>query len=106
MVKLEDALLSLKTPEELKIFLKDIATPAELREFEARWQIAQLLDGGDLSYRDIAKKTEASITTVTRVARFLKDEDYGGYRLVLDRFSSSTNKGGTPHLKRGKKSAA
>ena len=47
--------------------------------------IAQLLDAGDLSYREIAEAAGASTTTVTRVARFLREMPYQGYRRVLDR---------------------
>lgn len=66
-------------------FLRDLATPAEIEAFAERWRIARLLDQGDLSYRDIAAQTGASTTTVGRVARFLREENHQGYRLVLDR---------------------
>ena len=38
-----------------------------------------------MSYREISASTGASLTTVTRVARFLKDEDNEGYVLMLKR---------------------
>lgn len=85
MVSLERAILSLKTESEMEAFLKDLLTPQEYKALRERWDIARLLDEGELSYRDISKKTGASVTTVTRVARFLKDEPYQGYRLVLGR---------------------
>lgn len=66
-------------------FLRDLATPAEIEAFAERWRIARLLDQGDLSYREIAAQTGASTTTVGRVARFLREENHQGYRLVLDR---------------------
>lgn len=84
--ELYDAFLSLKNREELKDFLADLCTPAEVRAFVERWQVARLLDQGRLSYREIAEQAQASTTTVTRVARFLKDMPYQGYRRVLDRF--------------------
>ncbi|MGO4409363.1 MULTISPECIES: YerC/YecD family TrpR-related protein [unclassified Brevundimonas] len=80
-----DALLSLKTREEAEAFLSDLCTPAELRAFAERWQVARLLDGGDKTYREIAVEASASPTTVVRVARSLKDMPHQGYRLVLDR---------------------
>ncbi|HRJ12785.1 MAG TPA: YerC/YecD family TrpR-related protein [Alphaproteobacteria bacterium] len=83
------ALASLKTSEEATRFLRDLCTPAEIREFEGRWAAAQLLDKGDLSYRDIAAQIGTSTTTVTRVARFLNDEPHQGYRLVLERQKKS-----------------
>ena len=48
-VALYDALLSLKSRDEVDAFLADLCTPAELRAFAERWEVARLLDaGGDL----------------------------------------------------------
>jgi TrpR-related protein YerC/YecD len=85
---LYDALLSLTTREEVDAFLTDLCTPAELRAFTERWQVARLLDSGGKSYREIAAVAEASPTTVVRVARYLKDMPHQGYRLVLDRLKA------------------
>ena len=79
------ALLQMKTAAEMESFLRDLCTPAEIREFEQRWEICQLLHAGELSYRDIAARVKTSVTTVTRVARFLRDEPYRGYALALKR---------------------
>ncbi len=80
-----DAVASLKNRDECQRFLKDLCTPKELRDFNDRWEIAKLLDEGEMSYREISASTGASLTTVTRVARFLKDEDNEGYVLMLKR---------------------
>lgn len=82
-----DALLALQTRQEVKAFLEDLCTPAEVRAFVERWAVARLLDRGDLSYREIGERAGASTTTVVRVARFLKEMPYQGYRRVLDRLS-------------------
>ena len=82
---LHDALLSMQTRAEIDAFLADLCTPAELRAFSERWQVARLLDAGDKSYREIAAEAHASPTTVVRVARYLKEMPHQGYRLVLDR---------------------
>ena len=82
---LYDALLSLESRAEIDAFLADLCTPAELRAFAERWAVARLLDQRLQSYREIALEAGASPTTVVRVARFLKDMDNHGYRLVLDR---------------------
>ena len=79
------AFLSLNTTEEVRDFLADLCTPAEIRAFIERLEVARLLDQGDLSYRQIAEQAEASTTTVVRVARFLKEMPYKGYRRALDR---------------------
>ena len=85
---LHDALLSMQTRAEIDAFLADLCTPAELRAFAERWQVARLLDAGGKSYREIAAEAHASPTTVVRVARYLKDMPHQGYRLVLDRLKA------------------
>ena len=75
----------LKNKNEVNDFLKDLCTPAELKALEERWSVAQLLYEDNLSYRDIATKLETSTTTVTRVARFLSNEPYQGYKKILKR---------------------
>jgi TrpR-related protein YerC/YecD len=51
-----------------------------------RWQVVRLLERG-LPYLEIAERTGASTTTVTRVAHWLRHGE-GGYRLALDRAAS------------------
>jgi TrpR-related protein YerC/YecD len=87
-IALYDAILSLRTREELDAFLADLCTPSELRAFAERWAVARLLDAGGKSYREIAVEADASPTTVVRVARFLREMPHQGYRLVLDRIRS------------------
>ena len=86
---LYEALLKLKNKEELIDFLKDLCTPQELSALRERWRVCQLLDQKNLSYREIHGRTGASLTTIGRVARFLKNEPYHGYRLLLDRLKAS-----------------
>lgn len=83
---LSEAMLALETAQEVKQFLEDLCTPAELEAMVDRWRVAQLLEQ-DYSYREIREMTEVSVTTVGRVARFL-EQGTGGYRLVLDRIGS------------------
>ena len=78
-----DAILSLRTRDEAHRFFRDLCTMSELEAMTHRWQAAKLLDEG-LPYLEIAARTGASTTTVTRVAQWLKRGE-GGYRLVLDR---------------------
>ena len=80
-----DALLTLKSRGEIEAFLADLLTPGEVKALSERWLVAQLLDGGEYSYREIAERASSSTATVTRVARFLKDMPYRGYRRALDR---------------------
>lgn len=92
MTTLERALLTLKTEEEAAAFLRDLCTPGEIKDLNERWAIAQELYAGKSSYREIAETVKASITTVTRVARFLKDEPYKGYQTILARLNKSRHR--------------
>lgn len=80
---LYETLLSIGEKDEMQRFLKDLCTPKELSDMQERWRVSQLLEQGDLSYREIREITNASLTTITRVARFLKEEAYQGYSTVI-----------------------
>lgn len=83
MRALFDAMLSLETRSELEAFLRDLCTLSELEAMAHRWEVARLLEKG-LPYLEIAERTGASTTTVTRVAHWLRHGE-GGYRAALDR---------------------
>jgi TrpR-related protein YerC/YecD len=85
---LSEALLSLESTGEVKAFLEDLCTPAELEAMVDRWRVAQLLDQG-YTYRDIRDLTEVSVTTIGRVARYL-ERGNGGYRTALLRLEKKT----------------
>lgn len=82
-LELDAALAGLRDSASVKAFLVDLCTPAELRALTERWHVAQILNEGKKSYREIRDETGVSTTTIGRVARFLKDEPHGGYRAVL-----------------------
>ncbi|MFN3842277.1 MAG: YerC/YecD family TrpR-related protein [Rehaibacterium terrae] len=77
------ALLSLRTPAELRAFLEDLCTPAELQAMADRWRVVPLLLQG-LPYREIHDRTAVSVTTIGRVARCV-ELGAGGYRLAAER---------------------
>jgi TrpR-related protein YerC/YecD len=78
------ALLTPSSAEEMARLLADLCTPSEVRTIAERWHVARLLDGSDLSYRDIHEATGVSTTTIVRVARFLRQEPNQGYRRAID----------------------
>ena len=82
---LADALVQLDDQDSARAFLADLCTPAEIHSLAERWQVARLLDAGELTYREIHDATGVSTTTIVRVARFLRQETNSGYRLLLDR---------------------
>ncbi len=82
VLDLVEVLTKIDDKKVMKNFLIDITTPSELATLQERLNVAMLLNEG-LSYKDISTKTGSSTTTITRVARFLKDEKFGGYRWVV-----------------------
>ena len=81
---LANALLTPSSGAAMRLLLRDLCTPAELRALAERWHVARLLDATNLSYRDIHDATGVSTTTIVRVARFLRQEPHQGYRHAID----------------------
>jgi TrpR-related protein YerC/YecD len=86
MRELFDAISWLETRSDVEAFFRDLCTLSELEAMAHRWQVARLLEKG-LPYVEIAARTGASTTTVTRVAHWLHHGE-GGYRAALDRLAS------------------
>ena len=82
---LAEALVQIDDKDGASAFLADLCTPAAIHSLAERWQVARLLDAGKLTYREIHDATGVSTTTIVRVARFLRQENNSGYRLLLDR---------------------
>src|SRR5215213_5045874 len=80
---LADAVLTLRTRDEARRFLRDLCTFPELEALAHRWQTVRLLEEG-VPYLDIAQRVPTSTATVTRVAQWLR-HGTGGYRIALDR---------------------
>lgn len=76
-------ILKLRTQKEAEKFFRDILTLKEIDEISRRWQAVLLLNKG-LPYREIAKVTGHSTTTVARIAHWLWRGE-GGYKLMLKR---------------------
>ena len=87
--ELAEALTRIDDKGDARTFLADLCTPAELHSLAERWHVARLLDEGKLTYREIHEATGVSTTTIVRVARFLKTEEFGGYRGILAKLKSA-----------------
>jgi TrpR-related protein YerC/YecD len=85
------ALASLKEPEEVRAFLRDLCTPAELQAMADRWAVVPYLKR-ELPYREIHRLTGVSVTTIGRVARFLTS-GHGGYVTASERLAESARHG-------------
>ncbi len=77
------AILSLKTADEARRFLRDLLTEGEIEEFGKRLETARLL-ANKVPYSKIEAQTGLSSTTIARVAQWLR-RGSGGYRLILKR---------------------
>ncbi len=80
---LSQALARLRTADEVRVFLRDLCTPAELEALCDRWQVVPHLLRGE-PYREIHDATAVSVTTIGRVARCLAQEG-SGYLLAARR---------------------
>ena len=80
------ALAALKTPEEVRAFLRDLCTPAEIQAMADRWAVVEPLERA-VPYREIHRLTGVSVTTIGRVARFLKSGN-GGYLTAARRLEA------------------
>ncbi len=80
---LAQALASLGSADEVRAFLDDLCTPAELEAMGDRWRVVPHLLAGE-PYREIHERTKVSVTTIGRVARSL-ERGAGGYRIAASR---------------------
>ncbi len=83
---LAKALAALEKPEEVRAFLVDLCTPAELEAMADRWKVVPHLLKG-LPYREIHELTGVSVTTIGRVARTLERGE-GGYAAAINRLQA------------------
>lgn len=87
--ELYTTLAALQSGNEVRDFLADLCTPAELEAMADRWRAVRKLQQG-LSYREISESTGISVTTVGRVARCLAMGS-GGYQIALERTRKRKN---------------
>jgi TrpR-related protein YerC/YecD len=80
---LAQALAGLNRAEDVRAFLEDLCTPAELEAMADRWKVVPLLLEG-VPYREIHDLTLVSVTTIGRVARAL-ERGSGGYGVAIKR---------------------
>lgn len=81
--RLYEAILTLKTPEECRLFFEDVCTIKEVQAMAQRFAVASQLDEGR-NYLEVGCGTGASSATISRVNKCLVYGP-GGYRMALDR---------------------
>ena len=75
-----DAILTLKTREELTKFFSDACTPKEIESIAQRFAVAKMLNEKKV-YNEIIENTGASTATISRVNRSINE----GFQLVFER---------------------
>ena len=88
--ELFEAILSLNTVEECRMFFEDACTVKEVLDVAQRLKAAKMLKKGE-NYVNVCKETGMSSATVSRVNRCL-EYGSGGYDLVIERLSESEEK--------------
>lgn len=81
------AIVAISTLEEAKNFLRDLCTPTEIQSMTDRWLVVDLIKKNK-SYREIAKQTGISVTTIGRVVRSLLLGE-NGYQTIYQRIAKS-----------------
>ena len=90
---------SLKSTQEMKLFLRDILTRSELRMIKRRWHVANLiLDPFGYDIRGIARKSKTSTQTVSRVKSVLENGE-GGLKLAVERVKKHLDKERQKYIK-------
>lgn len=86
-IALYETILQLKDVDECCRFFDDLCTVNELRTMEQRFDVALLLDEGQV-YTEILDRTGASSATISRVNRVFSN-GVGGFRVMIDRRKES-----------------
>jgi len=81
--RLIEMVLSLKTADEARRFLRDLLTETEIKEFANRIKVAEMLSKG-VMYSAIEGETGLSSRTIARVSKFLKGKEMG-YKTIIAR---------------------
>ena len=81
--ELYNAILSLESEEECRLFFEDICTIKELETMSQRLEVAKMLLDKK-TFNEIVQATGASTTTISRVNRCLNYGD-GGYKKVIEK---------------------
>ena len=89
---LYEAILTLETVEECRLFFKDLCTVPELKALSQRFKVAQMLTENHV-YSDIVGATGASTATISRVNRSLSYDGAGGYSIAFERLKDKKKEG-------------
>ena len=84
---LYEAILTLKTVDECKLYFEDVCTIKEIKAMAQRIHVACQLDEGR-NYLEVCESTGASSATISRVNKCLNYGE-GGYRTAMERLKEA-----------------
>ena len=79
--RLAEAAATLTDPGEMEKFLSELLTPTELHDLVLRWELLELLSGGE-SQRRVSSELGISLCKITRGAKILKRSNSVSARLL------------------------
>ena len=77
-------LSAINSPVEMRLFLKELLTPGEVRDITLRWKLLELLADG-VSQRKISEELKISLCKITRGSKILKQKGAVTSRLLKTR---------------------
>lgn len=84
-------LSSIHSAEEMRVFLKELLTPGEVRDITLRWRLLERLAEG-MPQRKIAEELKISLCKITRGSRILKQKGAVTARVLDDEAADGTLK--------------
>lgn len=77
------AIVRLRNSREVRLFLRDLLTENEIKEFAIRLNVARMI-ANRVPYTQIIRETGLSSRTIARVARWVK-KGTGGFKMAIER---------------------
>lgn len=88
--ELSKLIISMESQEDLRKFLTEILTEAELSTISKRWRILNMLLEG-VTQREIANRLQVSLCKVTRGSKILKDKNSSTAKYLIKEKSYGNN---------------
>lgn len=85
--KLFSVILNLETVDDCYNFFEDVCTIKEIQDMAQRLEVAISLDNGK-NYQEIAKNTNVSTATISRVSKCL-NYGSGGYKKAIEQLKKN-----------------
>lgn len=85
--EISEALAAMQSPDEVRVFLREICTPGECHDIALRWRLMKMLAAG-IPQRKIAADLGVSLCKITRGSKYLKDKNSVFSHLLSEHINS------------------